>query len=156
MWLKISSRGGEKKKKTWSLRCYSVWQAQSNPSHPRPGLRTNEPTQRGLYYSCFPSIRYTQGKQEGIRMGPDRHLVCWEISLSWSESLPSPLPAAVHQMWGEGHIASSLCWVVGVCSALPHTGQNTYSRSNPHAYFCAGIHTLTHKQNFSTKEPYKI
>lgn len=45
-------------------------------------------------------------------MGPDRHLVCWEISLGWSERLPSPLPAPAHQMWGEGHIASSLCSVV--------------------------------------------
>lgn len=42
-------------------------------------------------------------------MGPDRHLVCWEISLGWSERLPSPLPAPAHQMWGEGHIARSLC-----------------------------------------------
>lgn len=85
---------------------------QFNPTQPRPTLGTNEPTQRGLYSFCFPSIRYTQGKQEGIRMGPDRHLVCWEISLGWSERLPSPLPAPAHQMWGEGHIASSLCSVV--------------------------------------------
>lgn len=87
---------------------------QSSPTQPRPTLGTNEPTQRGLYSFCFPSIRYTQGKQEGIRMGPDRHLVCWEISLGWSERLPSPLPAPAHQMWGEGHIASALCSVVCV------------------------------------------
>lgn len=87
---------------------------QSNPTQPRPTLGTNEQTQRGIYSFCFPSIRYTQGKKEGIRMGPDRHLVCWEISLGWSERLPSPLPAPAHQMWGEGHIASSLCSVVCV------------------------------------------
>lgn len=87
---------------------------QPNPTQPRPTLGTNEPTQSGLYSFCFPQIRYTQGKQEGIRMGPDRHLVCWEISLGWSERLPSPLPAPAHQMWGEGHIASSLCSVVWV------------------------------------------
>lgn len=81
----------------------------------------------------FPSIRYTQGKQEGIRMGPDRHLVCWEISLGRSERLPSPLPAPAHQMWGEGHIASSLCsaaWAHTLfLSAFPHTGLHMYSWS---------------------------
>lgn len=64
----------------------------------------------------IPSIRYTQGKQEGIRMGPDRHLVCWEISLGRSERLPSPLPDSAHQMWGEGHIARSLCSAACSCS----------------------------------------
>lgn len=91
-----------------------VQPTQPNPTQPRPTLGTNEPTQSGLYSFCFPPIRYTQGKQEGIRMGPDRHLVCWEISLGWSERLPSPLPAPAHQMWGEGHIASSLCSAVWV------------------------------------------
>lgn len=59
--------------------------------------------------SGFPSIRYTQGKQEGIRMGPDRHLVCWEISLGRSERLPSPLPAPARQMWGERRRLPALC-----------------------------------------------
>lgn len=108
---------------TCAPRCHGAWQTQLNPSQPNwtqpsptqlsPG-QPNEPTQRGLCSSSFPSIRYTQGKQEGIRMGPDRHLVCWEISLGWSERLPSLLPAPAHQMWGEGHIARSLGSVVCV------------------------------------------
>lgn len=114
--------------KTGALRSHSAWQpsqthpnwtqpssTQPNPTQNQPGPTLGtKPPQRRLYSSCFPSIRYTQGKQEGIRMGPDRHLVCWEISLGWSERLPSPLPAPAHQMWGEGHIARSLCSVVWV------------------------------------------
>ncbi len=64
-------------------------------------------------------------------MGPDRHLVCWEISLGRSERFPSPLPAPAHQMWGEGHIASSLCsaaWVHSL-SSFRSTGRHTYCRS---------------------------
>lgn len=77
-------------------------------------------------------------------MGPDRHLVCWEISLGWSERLPSPLPAPAYQMWGEGHIASSLCSAAWVRfpSAFPHAGRRTHSWFIPHAYLCVGIHTL--------------
>lgn len=125
--------------KACSLTFDSAWQAQSIPSQLNPAQPN--PTQarpKNLWASpkealllllpvSFPSIRYTQGKQEGIRMGPDRHLVCWEISLGRSERLPSPLPAPAHQMWGEGHIASSLCsaaWVRSP-SAFPHTGRYT-------------------------------
>lgn len=71
-------------------------------------------------------------------MGPDRHLVCWEISLGRSERLPSPLPAPAHQMWGEGHIASSLCsaaWVRSP-SAFPHTGRYTQT----HTHFCVELY----------------
>lgn len=66
-------------------------------------------------------------------MGPDRHLVCWEISLGRSERLPSPLPDSAHQMWGEGHIARSLCSAACSCSlslsALPHAGGCTHCRA---------------------------
>lgn len=78
-------------------------------------------------------------------MGPDRHLVCWEISLGRSERLPSPLPAPAHQMWGEGHIARSLCsaaWVRSL-SAFPHTGRHTYCRST-HISVCRHTHALSH------------
>lgn len=112
--------------------------SQLNPAQPRPGLAwPGLANPKGalllLLPVSFPSIRYTQGKQEGIRMGPDRHLVCWEISLGQSERLPSPLPAPAHQMWGEGHITSSLCsaaWVHSPpLSAFPHTGRHMYCRS---------------------------
>lgn len=109
-----------------SLRCFSAHQASSSPHHPtsdQPNPTRSHPVQprprdswanpKGALFHLlpvsFPSIRYTQGKQEGIRMGPDKHLVCWEISLGRSERLPSPLPASAHQMWGEGHITSPLC-----------------------------------------------
>lgn len=142
--MKRGSSGSEKKGvKAWSLRCYRAWQAQPNPSHPnstqpnpgqaRPKNLWANPKGALLFLLpvSFPSIRYTQGKQEGIRIGLDRHLVCWEISLGRSERLPSPLPAPAHQMWGEGHIASSLCSVARVHSpsAFPHTGRHTYCRS---------------------------
>lgn len=86
------------------------------PAQPGPGQDQELMSQpKGDFCSSrFPSIRYTQGKQEGIRMGPDRHLVCWEISLGRSERLPSPLPAPAHQMWGEGRrLPALLCFTVG-------------------------------------------
>lgn len=91
----------------------------------------------------FPSIRYTQGKQEGIRMGSDRHLVCWEISLDRSERLPSPLPAPAHQMWGEGHTASSLCSAAWVQSPplLSLTLDSTRTL-HPHTDLCAGTNMI--------------
>lgn len=78
-------------------------------------------------------------------MGPDRHLVCWEISLGRSERFPSPLPAPAHQMWGEGHIASSLCsaaWVHSL-SSFQNTGRHTYRRSI-HIFLCRHSHTLSY------------
>lgn len=100
--------------------------------------------------SRFPSIRYTQGKQEGIRMGPDRHLVCWEISLGRSERLPSPLPAPAHQMWGEGQrLPALLCFAVGPAVFCrppplfsPHAGRRTHSPFIPPAYLRVGMRTL--------------
>lgn len=100
--------------------------------------------------SRFPSIRYTQGKQEGIRMGPDRHLVCWEISLGRSERLPSPLPAPAHQMWGEGRrLPALLCFAVGPAVFCPppplfspHAGRRTHSPFIPPAYLRVGMRTL--------------
>lgn len=89
---------------------------QSNPSQPNPGLAKPNEVLLLLLPVSFSSIRYTQGKQEGIRMGPDRHLVCWEISLGQSERLPSPLPAPAHQMWGEGHITSFVLSGLGALS----------------------------------------
>lgn len=86
--------------------------------------------------SRFPSIRYTQGKQEGIRMGPDRHLVCWEISLGRSERLPSPLPAPAHQMWGEGRrLPALLCFTVGPAAfCRPRPPLALPSCWTPHAF----------------------
>lgn len=151
------SGSGTKGTKTSALGCYSAWQSRSkpsrpnrtqarptqpNPTQPRPTLETNEPTQRGLHSFCFPSIRYTQGNQEGIRMGPDRHLVRWEISLGRSERLPSPLPAPAHQMWGEGHIASSLCSVVWVLVLSVFLKQESTDIFEP--YDIGVTHTHTH------------
>lgn len=82
---------------------------QAGPGRAGPDQKVMSQPKGDFCSSRFPSIRYTQGKQEGIRMGPDRHLVCWEISLGRSERLPSPLPAPAHQMWGEGRRLPSLC-----------------------------------------------
>lgn len=138
--------------------------SQLNPAQSRPGLGTYEPTQRGLYSSCFPSIRYTQGKQEGIRMGPDRHLVCWEISLGRSERLPSPLPAPAHQMWGEGHIASSLClaaWVRSLSLCFPshwtaHVLQIHATLSLIYMLGCTGMNTDTYKHRETVQDKIQI
>lgn len=153
--MKRGSSGSEKKG-ACSLRCYSAWLAQSNPSHlkstqPNPGLANPKGALLLLLPVSFPSIRYTQGKQEGIRMGPDRHLVCWEISLGQSERLPSPLPAPAHQMWGEGHITSSLCsaaWVHSLSLSLLSLTLDGICTVRPNTYLCVGIHMLSDIQSW--------
>lgn len=122
----------------------------SRPGRARPGQAgpdqelTNQP-KGDFYCSRFPSIRYTQGKQEGIRMGPDRHLVCWEISLGRSERLPSPLPAPAHQMWGEERRLPALCvrhgpgYVLHPHPLSPHAGRRTHSWFIPPAYLRVGM-----------------
>lgn len=169
--MKVGRCNSNEKRKQWqgvkarSLGCYSILQASSNSSHPsstlpspgqaRPGLRTYEPKGAWLLSLpvSFPSIRYTQGKQEGIRMGPDRHLVCWEISLGRSERLPSPLPAPAHQMWGEGYILL-LCAQQPGCTLLLFFLKQDGTRSvGSHTYQCVDINTLSYgqlKQNFLT------
>lgn len=86
-------------------------------------------------------------------MGPDRHLVCWEISLGRSERLPSPLPAPAHQMWGEGYILL-LCAQQPGCTLLLFFLKQDGTRSvGSHTYQCVDINTLSYgqlKQNFLT------
>lgn len=68
-------------------------------------------------------------------MGPDRHLVCWEISLGRSERLPSPLPAPAHQMWGEGRLLPGLfVFAVGPAAPSSPTLTTLPSRWKPHAF----------------------
>lgn len=72
-------------------------------------------------------------------MGPDRHLVCWEISLDRSERLPSPLPAPAHQMSGEGHILAPCAAWVHLLAVFSHTGRHKVCRSTNTEHCCLGI-----------------
>lgn len=71
-------------------------------------------------------------------MGPDRHLVCWEISLGRSERLPSPLPAPAHQMWGEGHI-------LALCAQRPGCALSFCFSSHGTAHSGSSSNTYRHK-----------
>lgn len=137
----------ERQKRWWHLRHVSanpdltpfippcpVW---AGPSRAGPDQELMSQPKGDFCSSRFPTIRYTQGKQEGIRMGPDRHLVCWEISLGRSERLPSPLPAPAHQMWGEGRLLPGLfVFAVGPAASSSPTLTTTTlpSRFKPHAF----------------------